>query len=67
MAAFGCKDDTPAGDDHHEVPAIYGKIYGATSITSDGVFITIKTMGTPDLRSVSGFTARRLLKNYFPP
>jgi hypothetical protein len=36
----------------YTVPAVYAKIYGATSITSDGTFITIKTTGTPDYKSV---------------
>jgi len=35
-----------------EIPAVYSKIYGATSITSDGTYITIKTNGTPDHKSV---------------
>ncbi|MBC7846160.1 MAG: YHYH protein [Flavobacterium sp.] len=34
------------------VPAVYNKIYGATSITSDGTYITIKTTGQPDHVSV---------------
>ncbi|MBC7488481.1 MAG: YHYH protein [Cytophagaceae bacterium] len=34
------------------VPAIYQKIYGATSITSDGTYITIKSNGQPDHVSV---------------
>jgi len=34
------------------VPPIYSKIYGATSITSDGTYITIKTAGLPDHKSV---------------
>jgi len=33
------------------VPAVYKKIYGASSITSDGTFITIKTNGVPDHKS----------------
>jgi hypothetical protein len=33
------------------VPAIYKKIYGATSITSDGTFITIKSTALPDHKS----------------
>lgn len=33
------------------VPAVYSKIYGASSITSDGTFITIKTTGVPDHKS----------------
>jgi hypothetical protein len=34
------------------VPAVYSKIYGATSITSDGTYLTIKTNGLPDHKSV---------------
>lgn len=34
------------------VPAVYLKIYGANSITSDGTFVTIKTNGTPDHKSI---------------
>jgi hypothetical protein len=33
------------------VPAVYSKIYGATSVTSDGTFIIIKTTGVPDHKS----------------
>lgn len=41
------KDDGGTTEDN-TVPAVYAKIYGASSITSDGTFITIKTNGTPD-------------------
>ena len=34
------------------VPDIYKKIYGASSVTSDGTFITIKTNGVPDHKSI---------------
>jgi hypothetical protein len=34
------------------VPAVYQKIYGASSITSDGTYITIKTSGAPDHKSI---------------
>ncbi|MBX9732811.1 MAG: YHYH protein [Chitinophagaceae bacterium] len=34
------------------VPDVYTKIYGATSITSDGTYITIKVTGAPDHKSV---------------
>jgi YHYH protein len=34
------------------VPIVYSKIYGATSIKSDGEYITIKTNGLPDHKSV---------------
>jgi hypothetical protein len=33
------------------VPAVYLKIYGATSITNDGTYITIKTKNLPDHKS----------------
>jgi hypothetical protein len=34
-----------------EVPAVYKKIYGATSITNDGTYITIKSKDLPDHKS----------------
>ena len=33
------------------LPAVYNKIYGATSITFDGTFVTIKSNGLPDHKS----------------
>lgn len=33
------------------LPAVYNKIYGATSITFDGTFVTIKCNGMPDHKS----------------
>lgn len=52
LLATGCKKSKPAtsggGVVPTTVPAIYNKIYGATSITSDGTFITVKTNGLPD-------------------
>jgi YHYH protein len=44
-------DDT-AAPVSTEVPAVYKKIYGATSITNDGTHLTIKTNGMPDYKSV---------------
>lgn len=35
-----------------EVPEVYKKIYGATSITSDGTFVYIKSTGMPDHKSI---------------
>ncbi|RZK59884.1 MAG: YHYH protein [Pedobacter sp.] len=35
-----------------EIPAVYKKIYGATSITSDGQYLIIKSNGLPDHKSV---------------
>jgi hypothetical protein len=34
------------------LPSVYSKIYGATSITFDGTWVTIKSTGTPDHKSV---------------
>lgn len=54
--ASGCKKssdtDTSGGGGTVTVPAVYSKIYGATSITNDGTYITIKTTGLPDHKSV---------------
>lgn len=46
------------------VPAIYQKIYGATSITSDGNYLTIKTTGMPDHSSVYYATNNSLYKSF---
>lgn len=53
---FSCSDsDNSEGTtvpSSSTVPDVYNKIYGATSITSDGTYITIKTNGMPDHKSV---------------
>lgn len=46
------------------VPAVYSKIYGATSITSDGTYITIKTTGLPDHKSIYYATTNALYENF---
>ena len=46
------------------VPAIYSKIYGATSITSDGTYITIKSNGTPDHKSAYYPVSNPLYENF---
>jgi len=46
------------------VPAIYQKIYGASSITSDGTYITIKTTGVPDHKSVYWATSNSLYQAF---
>ncbi|GAB2816154.1 YHYH protein [Ferruginibacter profundus] len=62
VISTACKKDsttdtaTGGGGTTYPVPAVYSKIYGASSITSDGTFITIKTNGLPDYKSV-----------YYPP
>ncbi|WP_163401073.1 YHYH protein [Flavobacterium fluviatile] len=55
---FACSnsDEDSSGPDSPDVsnavPEVYKKIYGASSITSDGTYITIKTNGQPDHKSV---------------
>jgi len=46
------------------VPSVYKKIYGATSITSDGVYITIKTKDLPDHKSVYYPTTNALYESF---
>jgi hypothetical protein len=46
------------------VPAVYSKIYGATSVTSDGTFVTIKTNGMPDHKSIYYATSNSLYQTF---
>ncbi|MEI6264614.1 MAG: YHYH protein [Sphingobacteriia bacterium] len=46
------------------VPAVYLKIYGASSITSDGTYITIKSNGAPDHKSIYYATTDPLYENF---
>ncbi|TCC89461.1 YHYH protein [Pedobacter frigiditerrae] len=46
------------------VPEIYKKIYGASSITSDGTYITIKTTGLPDHKSAYYATTNTLYEAF---
>ena len=53
FSVFSCKKGaTTPTPIPSTVPAVYSKIYGATSITSDGTFITIKSTGQPDHKSI---------------
>ncbi|MDN3667070.1 YHYH protein [Algibacter miyuki] len=55
LTVLNCSNDDEKSTNENEVievPAVYSKVYGATSVTSDGTFITIKTTGTPDHKSV---------------
>src|SRR6218665_1850919 len=53
IVLFGCnKEDAGDPGTNNNIPAVYSKIYGANSITSDGTFLTIKTDGIPDHKSV---------------
>jgi len=49
---------------NREIPSVYKKIYGATSITSDGKYITIKSTGLPDHKSIYYNTADSLYENF---
>jgi len=51
ISSCSSSNDTPTPSST-TVPAVYNKIYGASSVTSDGTTITIKTTGTPDHKSV---------------
>lgn len=46
------------------VPDVYKKIYGATSITSDGTYITIKSTGLPDHKSPYYASTNALYETY---
>lgn len=64
---FACSTEdstvTPAASSA-EVPAVYKKIYGATSVTSDGTYITIKTKDLPDHKSAYYATTNALYQAY---
>jgi hypothetical protein len=46
------------------VPDVYKKIYGASSITSDGTYVYIKTTGTPDHKSAYYATSNSLYESF---
>lgn len=46
------------------VPDVYKNIYGATSITSDGTYVTIKTNGQPDHKSIYYPTTNAKYENF---
>ncbi len=60
------KTNTTSSGTSAEVPAVYKKIYGATSITSDGSFITIKTTDQPDHKSAYWATNNALYEAFTP-
>lgn len=57
---------TPTGTTTLVVPDVYKKIYGATSITSDGTYITIKSTGVPDHKSAYWATSNALYEVFTP-
>ena len=67
LSIVGCKkteDTTITSTTSVTVPTVYGKIYGATSITNDGTYITIKTNGTPDHKSAYYATTNALYEAF---
>ncbi|HTN18269.1 MAG TPA: YHYH protein [Chitinophagaceae bacterium] len=68
ILAIACKKDKDSGNSDpvntDTVPAIYKKIYGASSITSDGTYVYIKTSGTPDHKSVYYPTGNSLYESF---
>lgn len=48
----GDAEETSEITDPNAVPEIYNKLYGATSITSDGTYVMIESTGMPDHSSV---------------
>jgi hypothetical protein len=65
------KDDSDSTDTPvtgtNTVPAIYSKIYGATSVTSDGTFVYIKATGEPDHKSPYFATSNSNYEAYSGP
>lgn len=57
-------DSTSSGNATFDVPAVYKKIYGATSITNDGTYIIIKTKDLPDHKSPYYHTNNALYEAY---
>jgi hypothetical protein len=62
----GCdkNDNNTPATNTAAVPVVYNKIYGATSITNDGTFITIKTNGVPDHKSAYYPTSNVLYESF---
>lgn len=57
--------DTPSsGSNNTTVPDVYKKVYGASSITSDGTYITIKSKGVPDHKSIYYPTSSSLYEDF---
>lgn len=70
ICCFSCKKSTDIAtvttttNTSTSVPDVYKKIYGASSITSDGNYITIKSTGAPDHKSVYYATTDPLYENF---
>lgn len=64
LASCSEDDTTTPATTSTEVPAVYKKIYGATSITSDGTYITFKTKNLPDHKSPYYASSNALYEAY---
>ena len=68
LSVYSCKkDSTSSGNNSSSnatVPEVYKKIYGATSISTDGNFITIKVDGVPDHKSIYYPVGNALYENF---
>ncbi len=68
LIGFSCKKDNSTNNGTTTgtatVPTIYSKIYGATSITSDGTYVYIKTNGMPDHKSAYYSTSNSLYESF---
>src|SRR5215203_3856565 len=58
------KDKEGTSGSNNVVPDVYKKIYGASSITSDGSFVYIKTTGVPDHKSIYYPASNALYENF---
>lgn len=61
--AAACSKDKDASPGQ-TIPDVYKKIYGASSMTSDGTYLTIKSNGQPDHKSVYFPTTNSLYENF---
>lgn len=62
--ASGCNKSNAPSTETMEIPAVYKKIYGASSITTDGTWIYIKTADLPDHKSPYYSTSNPLYEAY---
>ena len=60
----GTNTSTNTNGTNATVPDVYKNIYGASSITSDGTYITIKSNGLPDHKSSYYATTNALYDNF---
>jgi len=67
LLTLACSDKNtsqPAGNSSTTVPEVYKKIYGASSITSDGTWLTIRSKGLPDHKSPYYPATNALYENF---